>query len=266
MARINYGKPIFIGRGVIDSSNQQITIDPDGAPAAETKSLTTGSYYLYDPTAGSSLVAQVQAALRSHSDPNMANATCTFAATTGKVTLGSSGGTGYVITWTQITLRDLLGFTGATTTVAGGGSTTATNQAAWVWRPNAYAQASNDWLTNEGLPESTAIVTRSAGGQVRGTANNDDLRTKLTRFKAIVERRVWEDSTYPNESYQEFWEDIVSQFYRVRYYPDETNVDGIDDYWTYVATQKTAAGVDAKFLEAAAGIASLSIEWYKYVA
>jgi hypothetical protein len=112
---------------------QDITI----AGSAET--VPAGSYYLTDPTASLSLLAQVEAALVS---AGLVGVSCVLMKNR-KVKIGSAGA--FAIAWTDTLLRDLLGFTGD---LAAASSHEAPNISPLLWSP---ARPESPALTSFGI-------------------------------------------------------------------------------------------------------------------
>jgi hypothetical protein len=108
-----------IGSAVI--SAQTITID--GAAQV----VPAGTYYLYDSSAGLSLLSQVEDAMTA---AGIAGAAVELLGS-GYVRLKSSGAV-FTVAWTSTTLRDLLGFTGA---LAASSSYTAPLKSKLFWSP-----------------------------------------------------------------------------------------------------------------------------------
>lgn len=251
---LTIGRPIALGRFLVGAVNDSFEV------AATPATLTAGRYFSTSPTASESMTAEFTTRLVAI----VAGASLAFSATSGRFTLVSAAGA-YTVTWTDTALRDLLGFTGATTVVGAGGSTEAANQARYVWRPAAYAQGSLDYLSNEGHVESAARVTRTMGGQVRHHSTNTGLKAKTLAFAALAGHKVWEQDDYANQSWERFWSDVITQGERLRWYPDERSIVTATDRWEYVATEETAKRIDARWLDMSGLVASLRIELHRYV-
>lgn len=263
------GRMLLIGRLTVDGTIDSLSVDQNPAGGGYTAlTLTAGSYYGYDPTAADSLLAEVQARIRTVG--TLSSATVTFDGTTGKVTLGSSGSganSGYTVQWDDTDLRDMLGFSGSTTAVADAGSTTGTLQALFCWRAHTTPTSVDDLLTEEGAQRSDARVIVAAGGQVVSTAINTGLKSKRIRFDALEGVRLHEMSGVTDLDWLSFWQRFIVQGRRIRVYTDDRSISATTDYTgTYVASQAEMSGPpQIDWIGGAQTVGALQIDLLKVV-
>lgn len=218
--------------------------DADGAGVALT--FPAGTYYLTTVAPGGtqSFLGQLALTLT-----NGAGVTYTVVlddnsdTSTGKITVTVSSGT-FTIAWTNTTLRDTLGFTGAST-ASSGTAAVAPNQARRLWLPNvqrqpetpdpALGEASQDF----GRPETDYILTVAPSGASTGTVFSQRRVDKLV-FDPVLGQRMWlANEQVVNESFERFWLDwYLAGSPPIRYHNDRAN-DAVE--WSLIFDADVAA-------------------------
>lgn len=187
--------------------------------------VTTGSYFVRGYTAeGGQLVDAVQTAMTA---AGLASASATIS-DDGFVTLSASGA--FTVTWTNTTLRDILGFTGNLTSAT---SHTATEQAKYTWHPNTGPATMTGHPDTAGEIESDAAHTVAPSGIVLATKYYERTKREFD-FRWLEDEYVWPVGSVTNRDYYAFWSSILSMGTRFRYFPDRT-ANASTDYYTYVA-------------------------------
>ena len=212
--------PVGGWAGVIDDSN--------GAGGV-VWTVAAGDYYLSSANAGggASLISALATAM------NAATPTDTVAVTigagengTGKVTITSTGTT--EIEWTDVDLRNLLGFTGD---LAAGTSWTSSNHARGLFLPNSAFLNLNGGTYWRGWHESDLRVTENAAGYLFAFAGQRKRVCNLA-WQGIKRQKTWivNEATI-NESFEKFYLDVIlgegpfcnTPCGPVRFYPDGDN-------------------------------------------
>lgn len=155
---------------------------------------------------------------------------------TGKTTISASGGsvTAFQIVWTDTAMRDTLGFTG---TVSGALTYTSTNHCKYLWLPNCGRTGdvpepvtSQAWF-GRGTADTT--VVRAPSGQTVAI-NYNTLHNARLQWLTVQGKKSWKGSeAVTNESFEQFWRDVLRYGKRFRYHPDRS-VDTSTNYWTLV--------------------------------
>jgi hypothetical protein len=195
----------FIGSVTISAQ----TFDVNGTPVV----VAAGTYYLSDPTAGLSLLAQVQAAML----PEAAGSTAVLLGS-GHVRLAATGAV--VIAWgTATTLRDLLGFNGnlglATTY-------TAENKSALWWSPGKPALFALSPLGVTGARRYIISQAVSAyTGKAESTSHGSRLYQRFTFEKVDSERMKAADTdAAAGGEYEAWFGQVASRSARFKMYRD----------------------------------------------
>lgn len=220
---------------VVPTGGWDLALSEDGSPVG-TVTAPAGDYYLTSTASGGSddLLGALKTALEA---TGAGTYTCTVADDssgdtpgTGKVTIAVSGGAStYQITaWTDTDLRDVLGFSGATSDQA---STTGAYQARYLWLPNCRRSGTVPDPDTQGEtfgePESIGFLARATSGVVAGAHYN-------TRYSAVMSfdfvrgYKMWRRhesaaSGVVNGSAERFWVDVWSKKRPFRYHPDSTD-------------------------------------------
>lgn len=209
----------LLGQFTIGASTDTIDLDDNDIPTTPTISLTQGNYYIDELC--DHIEDQIQA-----EGGNFASVTCSYSATTGKVTMGEATSQDIDVTWTDTALRDLLGFTGNFTVGDGGAgsaSVTATNEARYCWRPDkgiAGHPVARDVVWE---PVSNSVVYVSRDGTTSSVEGNLVYFAEL-EWRWIAGERVYTPSTGSvNKDLQQFFEDVIHAGRTVRYYPDTSS-------------------------------------------
>lgn len=242
--------PKFHGLIAIDSTNNAFRVT--GAGGTTTQMIASGDWFIRAHAGGgdpSQMVELADAAIEvNHGAGNVRVAVNDD----GFVTIyNDHGATALTLTWTfsaaTTAMRNILGFTGASVTIAaGGGSSTGTNQHRYGWYPNVVRNDMEGHPSTTAPLESDAVVTIAPDGTGTTTKYNE------RSGRRIVIGNVFEDYVHPvgsplitNRDYRQFWQDILSTGRRFRYYDDRTvnaGPGGTGAPETFFAARETAAG------------------------
>lgn len=218
--------------------------DADGT--AVTVTVPAGDYYLNSVAPGGTVtfLTAVATALT-----NGGGVTYTVVAdddadsSTGKITITVSSGT-FTLAWTNVILRDQLGFTGSST-VSSGTVAIGAKAARHLWLPNLQrlpeepdpntGESSDLFGTdaeNFGREEADYDVTCSPSGVTTQTVGSRRFLAVL-RFEPLLGMKMWTaNEQVGNESYQTLWRDIMDNGgCPVRYHNWRADDD---QYWTMV--------------------------------
>jgi len=125
------------GRHNVES--QTINVRNDTTMNSFNVVITDGDYFVIDDGAADDLITVVGQAI-AFEDPELSTFGISLNQTTGIVTVSDGGSVGFTITWASaIAIRDILGFTGATTVIASGGSTAAATSHLFGFYPSCTA-------------------------------------------------------------------------------------------------------------------------------
>lgn len=172
-----------------------------GGPTAVT--VAAGAYFL------TAFLAALQAALIAQRPPSTGTWVVTLstgASGTGKVTINCTQVAGtWSITWTDTTLRDLLGFT--LNIVAVAVAQTGTKQARGLWIPDCPLNLDCD--TARAPLVTDAISTVSPRGDVTTLEGNEMYRHTGMKWPLVSKAKVWEAAAaIVNASWETFWKDV----------------------------------------------------------
>lgn len=204
----------YRGKFALGTTANSFSISTGTPQACE---LTTGRYYIagYTSEATAQLVEHIQAVMRTKS--GFSAATCTYDPATGKVSLGFAATTS--VTWTDVALRNLLGFTAD---LSGASSYTATNQARYVWRPSLGPAEYPLQLNRFWSPESTSTGKQTRGGTAYGSPGATRYQSRV-RYEKLPAALVRVPSTGSiNQEFEQFWSDVLTVPMPVRIFPDRT--------------------------------------------
>ncbi len=192
-------------------------VTPNGGPTAVT--IPAGGYYLTTGYgAGTSLLATIKAQM----EAAIAGAV-TYTVTldddndtsTGKVTIAGSGVTTFNITWTSLTLRNLLGFTG---NLSGAATYTGTEHAEFLWLPNVGRRSplrAPDGSAGAYMTDGTVTVSPSGKSKRLAYATR---RVDRYDFENLRGYKTWiTHEQVANESLEKFWSDVIYPGIAVRY-------------------------------------------------
>lgn len=152
-----------------------VTID------ASAEQIAAGTYFLRSATAAESLLAQVVTAMTA---AGVADPTAVINQA-GYVVLGSSGT--FTVTWTDSTLRDVLGFTG---NLSGASSYTADYQSELWWSPG-YVATRPVVNGKKGYDANDTRTHYSRDGTQQVTVSHHTRVFDEMRFDAVWHTRVW---------------------------------------------------------------------------
>jgi hypothetical protein len=171
-----------------------------------------GTYYLSD------LLSTMAAALTAN--VTIGTYTVTLDSATGRVTITSTIATAVDITWSSTDLRDALGFTGATTSLAP--SAQSTKSSPLVWLPNVPRAPGRapDGTNGVAMTDQTTTVAPSGHSKtlVFSTRYSD-----LLAWRFIYGVKSWAvNESLGNESFESWWNAVVGRGQPFRYHPDRT--------------------------------------------
>lgn len=172
-----------------------------GGPTAV--SVTAGTYRTLD-----TFLTQLETDLETQRAPSAGGWTLSASVypvgATGLVTITTTQGSAFSITWTSTELRDLLGFTG---NISSQTSATGGLYARSIWQPNApiYIEGS----TFESAPRATDLrQSVTPTGRAYGHVSNVSYRVRGLRYSHVPVDRVWQEAeTVGNESLERFMRD-----------------------------------------------------------
>lgn len=200
--------PAFYGRITIPSGGWQIRV------TGSNRTLAAGDYYIASASAAESFVAELQTRIREVD----ASASVTFfpsGTNKGRITIILTGVN--TLTWdgtssTAVQVRDICGFTANLTA----GTTTGAEQAEYTWYPGQPIARALAPLYTLGTRTADAVSTIALDGAVYGTTFQR-LRGNVLLFRLVEDNRTWiNEEALANESYEKFWQDVVSAFRQVR--------------------------------------------------
>ncbi len=225
--------PKIEGRVTVPSGGWSISVSETGPSVGPvTITLAAGDYYLTSTTALLSTLATAMTANGTLNGTYSGSLDDTSDdSATGKVTLSATGITTFAITWSSTALRDFLGFTG---NVSGALTYTGTEQSEYLWLPNVGRTnpLSPDPPTTGydlGLPETDFTMALAPSGHSRRLKYNTRYREtfEFLHVRGNKTRKALE--TIQNESFEKFYEDVISAGRPIRYYPSRAD-DSV--YWT----------------------------------
>jgi hypothetical protein len=186
-----------------DSDAMGVTIAGSG------QTIAAGSYYLHGPTNALSLLYHFQTAMTAASVGSAA----AYLTEAGYVRLTGSGT--FTVTWTNTTLRDLLGFTG---NLSGASSYVAPNHSK-LWWSAGYDVTPETPYGVESMPmPDTSITTSRDGSQVLFTTNNTQHHQKFS-WDVVGIDRVWTSAEAGGE-YKAWWDTVGRAGLRWYLWPD----------------------------------------------
>lgn len=205
-------------------------IDVTANAVTETLTLPASDYYPWDPTAANSCINQLHDALESHSEIGIGG--CTAFIGRDRLPRFTCGNAFSIDSWTDLTFRTILGFTGteafaATTQIPSGLSN-------YLWSPG-RCEIPDAPLGSQGLPYHDTAVGMSGDAVVVATTNNSGRKNSF-RFNLVQNTRAMLGNEIPGQ-YSLFWGAVVRRFYRWKLYRDITEEDELVD-----ATQATLTG------------------------
>lgn len=201
-----------------DFPAQSIAVE-DELAASEAQSVATGDYYLIHPTASLSLADQLKAAVNAHSNISDCD---TEIMESGKIRIWRTGASNFAITWTNTTVRDVLGFTGNLT----GASSYVASKSAYWWSANRKASPTMSPLGIAGKIVSDAVVG-SAGDATTRVAENNTYRINNYFWRYVPVARIWTSSEAGGEWYA-FHDAVIRKGRQFYLWPD-VDEDSTDD-------------------------------------
>lgn len=203
-----------------------------GGVAVTVVSGTALGYMLSTGNGDSALLTEIGDALTANA--SLAATYVLTLSTTGKVTISASGGgvTSFAITWTNTTLRDVLGFTSGDT-VSGALTYTGSEQAEYLWFPGVGKTNPMTPEGSAGKPVSDLTITVASSGAHKALSGGTALMRYVDNleFQFVLGNKIWTSlESVTNESFQKLWDKAVSTGRQLRYYPDATSTSNTVDY------------------------------------
>lgn len=280
--------PHFDGLNVIDDSNDQFSVSTGGGGFVGV-TLADGEYFIQRHTGTAAetdqLMERVDTAIDGvHGGGNVTLTLLTSGANVGRIQVTNNHvantlrlqftehtGAGVVDIGVLLGLIDV--DDGASPIIgpiaAGGGIFTGVQQHFHGWWPNVPPMGLLGDRSLAGVREASAAVTVSPDGRVVGTKFAERVIQRFTFDTFDDERAVPLDATI--QSYEEFWQRVLSLGRRFRYYTDRTDRNGPTGVspFTYVPTQETAQKGSTSLtrtVERYLGLYGVEIECRQYVA
>jgi len=217
---------LFIGKLEITADEQNFSINDGGG--AQALALTTGNYYLFGYSGESSnqLCEHMQALIQALGG-NYAGMTVAYDTDTNAITIDCDGTT-TSITWTDTSLRDLLGFS---SNLSGATSYTATYAPRYLWRPS---RALSDYPTSLASPgplasNSTTRVFRSNDGTLRSVEGHE-LWDGQFLYELLDKSEIKEAEADHKEALETFWSDVIAKGRQIRFFRDRTSLTASTDF------------------------------------
>lgn len=226
--------PKLEGRITIPTGGWGIKVIEESGAVSATVNIAAGDYYLTHSTSLLSSIASALTANATLSGTYTVSITDSTDTSTGAVTIAQSNN--FSIVWPSANgMYTYLGFTSATTTTAA--TTTGTKQAPFLWLPNVgrFAPLAPEPSTASqkfGQEEADFTFTLSPSGYSKRFAYNRRFVDQLT-FQNVIGEKTWITlEATSNESFQQFYRDVVFNGYPVRYQKDRSDLDTL--YWELV--------------------------------
>lgn len=218
-----------------DASAMTVTI------SSSAESIAAGSYYLYDATDARSLLAAFEDAMTSAGESTVS----AIINQGGYITISAAAT--FTVTWTNTTLRDMLGFTG---NLSGASSYTATRWSTLFWSPTYRFQTiTPDNVEFNRVPDTQINMSRT-GKTVSGVSNHE-MEVQQFKASAVPISRVWTSNAYGGE--YRVWHDTV--------------FEAVAPFKVYDVTENTT-GTSAQSLSTVMGpykAREISHDWYNRV-
>lgn len=165
--------------------------------AASPQTIAAGSYYLYSATNSLSLLYQFQTAMTAASVTSAA----AYLTEAGYVRI--TGGSTFAVTWTNTTLRDLLGFTGD---LSGASSYVAPLHSKLWWSPG-YDETPDTPTGVESMPMPDTVITSSRDGSAVLFTTNYTQQHQSYKWDVVPITKVWTSSELGGE-YKAWWDTV----------------------------------------------------------
>lgn len=201
-----------------DSAAMTVTI------AGSARTIAAGDYYLHGPTSGLSLLTAFETQMTGAGVGSAA----AYLTKAGKVRLTGSGT--FTITWTNTTLRDLLGFTG---NLSGASSYVAPNYSKLWWSAGYDGNPDTPYGVEAMVMPDTAITTSRDGSATLFTTNNSQQHNAWS-WDVVPISKVWTTAEAGGE-YKAWWDTVGRAGKRFYLWPDVDEDSGS-------TTQVTLAG------------------------
>ena len=206
--------------------------------ATSTVTIPAGEYYLTSIGDGTRSLAD-EIAFQLTSNATLAG-TYTVAVTddtdtaSGKLTIAVTGVTSTNITWSNTTFRDIIGFTGTST----GADTTHTgaSQCRYLWLPNTGPSSMSypfptTTAQHFGMRATDGSFAQAPSGQTVSLKYNTRYFNEVGFNTLLGNKTVIVLESTTNESLEKFYEDVIGEGLRLRFYKDRSD-NAV--FWTFV--------------------------------
>lgn len=225
----------FFGRLTIGTSTDTIDLDDNGGHT-DTVTVTSGSYYIAGHAgesapsgrSGAQLVEEIEAVIQAGSGGYWSNVTCTWSTTTGKVSFTAGAADSIDITFTDGSLRTILGFS-ADITGLDDTAQEAANEAGYQWRPDrplSQYPVARDLVWE---PVSSTMCKRARDGTLF-TMEGFLLYQAQLEWRWVAGDRVYIPASGSiNQEFETLFKDVLHEGEYLRFYPDRSqNADSTD--------------------------------------
>lgn len=213
----------YFGRFPIGATTDSFTVTNSAANAL---TLTAGYYYT-DGYTGETAVQfcnHVQNIIRTATGSPNPNANVSYSHATGRVTIALD--VACTIAWGDAALAPILGF--STDTTANAATHVGTQQPRYVWRPSVAASEYSTSLTGQTwAPVSTTKYRRANSGAIHSVPGSVLYETMFS-YNYLPLADAIRAATQTYTSFQEWFEDVICNGYRVRFYRDRTLNSSLD--------------------------------------
>lgn len=178
--------------------------------------LPASDYYPWDSTAANSALNQLHNALESHSEIT----SCSAFFGRDRLPVFTCDLSYSINSWSDLTFRNILGFTG--TEAIAGTTQTPSGFSSYLWSPG-RCHVPEAPLESQGLPYKDTAVGMSGDAVVIATTNNTGRKNGF-RWGRVYNTRVLTSSEGVGE-FVNFWDEVLSNFYRFKIYMGITEED-----------------------------------------
>lgn len=197
-------------------------IDVTANAVTETLTIPAGDYYMYDSTASNSAVDALETALETHSEIGFGG--CTAYLRRDRLPRFQCGLNFTIDSWSDLTIRNILGFTGTEAFAAS--LQVPSGLSSYLWSPG-RCEIPDAPLGSQGLPYHDTAVGMSGDAVVTATTNNSGRKNRFL-FRRVMNTRVMLANETAGQ-YVSFWDAVQRRFYRWKLYRDITEEDTAAD-------------------------------------
>lgn len=219
----------WLGRFAIGSATDTIDLDDNGGNAP-TVTLTSGDYWIscYTGEGANGLVEHITTKIQAEGG-DFAGVTCSYSASTGKVSFVAGAGKDIDITFTDSALRTILGYA-ADITALDDTTQTAGNEARYTWRPDRGFASHPVERSNFWAPKSTTVVGRSKDGTTFAVRGNLLYEAEVSYVMLDDARVIIPSTGTVYQELQQFYADVIHNGEPIRIIFDDTAYAAATDY------------------------------------